>query len=251
MDEAHVIPFVLANEWRKKLGYATFAEINTGGCENFAQKFVNLIPGGELVWTDNFVSWDHGKWPGGHAWIMTPNKHYDSEALEGVSSWRELPFFKKRLETLKTITWISKDWMSIEDRPAAVISIGDPGEDMPNIGNNPVDVLRIECHDIPNGIAIEDLDKTFRQFDWHDARKILEFEHRYRDHDIIVHCHAGISRSCAVALYLADTCGRLLDTSRPCTGDVTMANSWFRRQLEITHLDIAKTHQVHPLRNVK
>lgn len=243
-----MIPFDQADEWRKKIGYSTFADINTGGCENFAQKFISLFPNGELVWTDNFVSWDYGKWPGGHAWIFSEGKHYDSEALEGVNLWRDLPFFKRKLETLKTVTWISKDWITIEDRPGAIISIGDPGEDIPTFGNSPVDVLRIECHDIPNGVAIEDLDKTFRQFDWHDARKILEFEERYKEHDIIVHCHAGISRSCAVALYLAKTCGRLLDTSRPCTGNVLKANEWVSRQLMLTHHDLVSTgRQVHPL----
>lgn len=139
--------------------------------------------------------------------------------------------------------------MAIDDRPAAVISIGDPGEDTPTMSSNVVDVLRIECHDIPDSISIDDLDSTYRQFDWHMARQLLRFEHRYRDHDIIVHCHAGVSRSCAVALYLADHCGRLLDVSRPCTGQIHRQNKWIYRQLGITHLDLERTENqnVHPL----
>jgi len=243
-----MIPKDLADRWIAHHGYANFTDVNSGGCEMFAREFLSLFPKGDIVGTDNFVSWDYGKWPGGHVWILSEGKHYDSEALEGMASWRELPFFKRSMAELKTVTWMSKDWITLEDRPGAIISIGDPGEDIPTFGNNPVDVLRIECHDIPNGIAIEDLDKTFRQFDWHDARKILEFEHRYKDHDIIVHCHAGISRSCAVALYLADKCGRLLDVSRPCTGNVTLANEWVSRQLSLTHYDMAITgRQVHHL----
>ncbi|WDS62404.1 putative dual-specificity phosphatase [Pseudomonas phage D6] len=243
-----MIPKELADRWIKLQGYENAQAVNSGGCERFAQSFLPLFPKGDIIGTDNFVCWDHGSWPGGHVWIYSEGKHYDSEALEGVNSWRELPFFKRNLSTLKTVTWMSKDWITLEDRPGAIISIGDPGEDIPTFHNNPVDVLRIECHDIPDNVAIEDLDKTFVQFDWHDARKILEFEARYKDHDIIVHCHAGVSRSCAVALYLADKCGRLLDVSRPCTGNVTLANKWVQRQLSITHYDLMTTgKQVHPL----
>jgi predicted protein tyrosine phosphatase len=141
---------------------------------------------------------------------------------------------------MKTITWLSKDWMSVDKRKAVVISIGDPGEDIPSFAVDPIDVLRIECHDIPNGIAIEDLDSTYRQFDWTHARKILQFEHRYKDHDIIVHCHAGVSRSKAVALYIGSCCKRIIDTSKPCNFDGSYLgyNEHIYRQLEITHCDL-------------
>jgi predicted protein tyrosine phosphatase len=139
---------------------------------------------------------------------------------------------------MKTVTWLSKDWMTRETRKAAVISIGDPGEDIPAFAVEPIDVLRIECHDIPDGVAIEDLDSSYRQFDWTHARKILQFEHRYADHDIIVHCHAGISRSCAVATYLGTFCNRLIDLSFPCSGKLVSANKQVYRQLQITHIDL-------------
>jgi predicted protein tyrosine phosphatase len=153
---------------------------------------------------------------------------------------------------MRTVTWISKDWMTRDTRKAAVISIGDPGEEMPSFAVEPIDVLRIECHDIPDGVAIEDLDSTYRQFDWTHARKILQFEHRFRDHDIIVHCHAGISRSAAVANYLGTRCKRFIDLSSPCSGSLLKMNKQVYRQLEITHMDLQMSGgQVTPLEGLK
>lgn len=154
----------------------------------------------------------------------------------------------------QTVTWLSKDWMSVDQRKAAVISIGDPGEDMPSFAVEPIDVLRIECNDIPDGIAIEDLDNTYKQFDWTQARKILQFEHRYKDQPIIVHCHAGISRSKAVALYLGSCCKRIIDTSKPCNYDGSYHgyNQWIYRQLEIAHVDLTLSGaQITPLEMLK
>lgn len=151
---------------------------------------------------------------------------------------------------LRKVTWLSKQWMSLDKRQAAVISIGDPGEDKPLFAVDPIDVLRLECHDIPDGIAIEDLDSTYVQFDWTMARKILQFEHRYKDVDIIVHCHAGISRSKAVALYLAKCCRRKLDTSKPCfyDGSYDGHNKHIYRTLEIAHCDLTLSGaQITPL----
>jgi predicted protein tyrosine phosphatase len=153
---------------------------------------------------------------------------------------------------MKTVTWLSKDWMTRDKRKAAIISIGDPGEEMPSFAVEPIDVLRIECHDIPDGVAIEDLDSTYRQFDWTHARKILQFEHRFRDHDIIVHCHAGISRSAAVANYLGTRCKRFIDLSSPCSGSLLKMNKQVYRQLEITHMDLQMSGgQVTPLEGLK
>ncbi|MDP2696088.1 MAG: hypothetical protein Q8O87_02435 [bacterium] len=41
---------------------------------------------------DLFTVHDHG----GHAFIKINNNYYDSEAPNGVSDWRHLPFFKKK-----------------------------------------------------------------------------------------------------------------------------------------------------------
>lgn len=148
---------------------------------------------------------------------------------------------------MKTVTFVPKVVMEHFTTPQVVISIGDPGEEHPNYKSDMIDVLRIEVHDIPDGIAIEDLDRTYRQFDWHHARNILRFEHRYADHDIIVHCHAGISRSAAVAKYLGDKCGRRLFMKYE--GQDSQYNKQIYRQLSITHLDMEQSsnQQVHPL----
>lgn len=236
-----MIPLEEAEAWRIKLGYKSMADINTGGCDIFAIQFMDKFPTCIVVGTDDFISWDHGAWPGGHVWIQHEGRHYDSEALDGVDHWRELPFFKRSMRNLKTVTWLSKDWMSVDKRKVAVISIGDPGEDIPSFASDPIDLLRLEFHDIPNSVSIDDLDSTYRQVDWHDARKILEFEHRYRDHDIIVHCHAGQSRSSAVAIYLSQHCNRSLDIASPCIGRTELQNTHVAWQLKRTHLDMLTT----------
>lgn len=134
---------------------------------------------------------------------------------------------------LKTVTFLSKLWMGRIDKPTVIISIGDPKESLPELACDPIDLLRIEVDDVT-----EDLGPEYRMFDWHDARKILEFEHRYKDHDIVVHCAAGISRSPAVALFLADHTGRILDLCKPCSGDYSHHNKWVYRQLQITRIDL-------------
>lgn len=99
-----MIPFKEADRWRIDNGYASMSDINTGGCECFAQAFVQCIPAGELVGTDNFVCWEHTEhWCSGHIWIYDGKHHYDSQALLGVSDWKDLPFFITRLRDLKEI----------------------------------------------------------------------------------------------------------------------------------------------------
>ncbi|ABY63171.1 hypothetical protein ST201phi2-1p345 [Pseudomonas phage 201phi2-1] len=100
-----MIPFKDADQWRISEGYADMTVINTGGCENFATDMLHHIPNGELIGTENVVCWDHtDTWPGGHCWIYDGDKHYDSEALDGVDDWRQLPFFSTRLKELREVT---------------------------------------------------------------------------------------------------------------------------------------------------
>lgn len=134
---------------------------------------------------------------------------------------------------MKTITWLCRNWVGTIDKPSVIISLGDPGESMPDFACDHIDVLRLEFDDVD-----QDLGPEYRMFDWTMARKLLTFEHRYKDHDIIVHCHAGISRSAAVAIYMADKCGRLLDVSKPCSGKVEAHNRYVYRQLQLTHVDL-------------
>lgn len=250
-----MIPKIMADNWIEQQGYYNAQAVNLGGCENFAQEFLPLFEKAELVGTDNFVDWDNGKWPGGHCWIFSKGKHYDSEALEGVCSWKELPFFKRGLREMRTVTWMSKNWIERITKPSVIISIGDPQEDLPNFAVSHIDVLRLEFHDIPNGISIDDLDSTYREMDWHDARKLLQFEHRYKDDDIIVHCHAGVSRSAAVALYIGSCCKRVIDLAKPCSGDYSLYNRQVYRQLELAHCDLqltgAQVTQMDMLKTIK
>lgn len=134
---------------------------------------------------------------------------------------------------MRTVTWLSKLWAGEVKKPTVIISIGDKGESLPTFKCDPIDLLRLEFDDVD-----QDLGPEYRMFDWHDARKILEFEHRYKDHDIMVHCAAGISRSPAVALFLADHTGRILDISSPCSGKHDLHNRWVYRQLQVTRIDL-------------
>lgn len=228
-----MIPVIAVEKWRKSKGYTTLAEFNCAGREDFARAMVPWIPRGEVVGTDNYVSRDHGVWPGGYCWIYDGVKHYDAETLHGTDDWQKLPFFKRGLANVKTITWLSKDWMTRLTKPAVIISIGDVGEAQPDYGCDPIDVLRIEFDDID-----QDLGPEYKMFDWTMARKILQYEYHYREHDIIVHCHAGISRSSAVALFLANKCNRALVIAKPCTGVLSRHNGWVHRQLTITRMDL-------------
>ncbi len=96
-----MIPVEVANQWRVENKYTTMTEINTGGCENFAQAMLHYFPDGELTYTEDYVCWDHcNPWPGGHCWIVSNGRHYDSEALDGVTNWTDIPFFKSRIDPL-------------------------------------------------------------------------------------------------------------------------------------------------------
>uniref|UniRef100_A0AB39CCT8 Uncharacterized protein n=1 Tax=Pseudomonas phage RVTF4 TaxID=3236931 RepID=A0AB39CCT8_9VIRU len=88
-----MIPEFLAHIWRAINRYKTFQAVNSGGCEEFAKTFLDFIPGGEIVGTDNMDGWD-SKYPG-HIWIYDGKLHYDSECLNGTADWRDLPIFKR------------------------------------------------------------------------------------------------------------------------------------------------------------
>lgn len=61
----------------------TGEKINSGSCEEFAERLWE-VSGGEML-----------ELPFAHLWVKWRGKHYDAEALEGVASWRSLPFFKR------------------------------------------------------------------------------------------------------------------------------------------------------------
>ena len=82
----------------------------------------------------------------------------------------------------------------------AVISITEPGFDPADLKRGWNNILRLEFHDAENPLISRVL------FNSEDARKIIEFvaqAHRGDSDGILVHCTAGISRSAAVAKFIA------------------------------------------------
>lgn len=73
------------------------------------------------------------------------------------------------------------------------------------LGTHHEDVQRIYCDDIE-----EEIDSTYRLFDYIDAIKIISFLDKYRGKDIMVHCAAGVSRSPACAKFMIDHLGYTL-----------------------------------------
>lgn len=77
----------------------------------------------------------------------------------------------------------------------SVISIRDPGEVVSNLAGWEK-VLSIECHDID--CAVE----GFKLFSNDQAAQIIDF---IKDSNfILIHCHAGVSRSGAVAKFISE-----------------------------------------------
>jgi predicted protein tyrosine phosphatase len=86
----------------------------------------------------------------------------------------------------------------------ALISIATPGERPPKLPHF-LERLSLEFADV------EDYQEPAVEFDDEHAKAILEFVARIHSQDkawrLIVHCKAGISRSAAVALYVAEATG--------------------------------------------
>ncbi len=83
-----------------------------------------------------------------------------------------------------------------------VISIGDPGSPEPReLHAHDRNVLRIECKDVfPEDKEVEEGAIPRK----HHVERIMEFGSNLREggHAILIHCHAGVSRSTAAALIL-------------------------------------------------
>lgn len=75
------------------------------------------------------------------------------------------------------------------------------------LGTHHVDVQRIYCDDVE-----EEIDSTYRLFDYIDAIKIITFLDKWRGQDVMVHCGAGVSRSPACAKFMLDYLGYSLDS---------------------------------------
>lgn len=89
------IPKSALDKWLIDNGVSSAYAVNSGLCENFAQDHAHFIPGSEIIGTDNMAGWG-SSYPG-HIWLRGNGRHYDSEALDGVYEWRDLPIFKRYL----------------------------------------------------------------------------------------------------------------------------------------------------------
>lgn len=127
----------------------------------------------------------------------------------------------------------SKDWVETINQPSVVISIGDPGEAKPNYACKHTDILRIEVDDVDQEMGPE-----YTLFDFAHGRRILDYLRKHEGSPIVVHCHAGMSRSGAVVKFMIDKLGYKLNEIEACTvkGFETY-NHWVYRQLEICYVN--------------
>ena len=104
---------------------------------------------------------------------------------------------------LKQVVFMSQ--AAAESAPAApgwaVISITQPSDPPAALREGWAAVLRMRFHDT------DEADSILTVFSREDAETVVQFvrEHAERVEGILVHCSAGISRSAAVAKFIADT----------------------------------------------
>lgn len=70
----------------------TPAEINTGYCDIFAQRVIEIMGGYSNFLEDDATPDDNLP---SHYWVVYKGKCYDSECVGGVKDWHDLPIFKK------------------------------------------------------------------------------------------------------------------------------------------------------------
>lgn len=142
-------------------------------------------------------------------------------------------------------------------RDTVIISITDPDEQPAKIRPGFRASLRLSFLDLEEesiGVNVGDIpdlhpghQNGIRLFwdrgelcDANDARRIVDFLCKYGTHEdslkLVVHCHAGISRSAAVALFAADKYDCPIDQANP---DTSCANSRLLRLLKKVDQDEA------------
>ncbi|MFH0105547.1 hypothetical protein [Pseudomonas aeruginosa] len=119
----------------------------------------------------------------------------------------------------REVTFLSAVDASKVEIPSNVISIGSKG-DWYAFACDHKRVLRLEFDDVDGYLGSDD----FRVFSHIDAKQIHDFVNECGDEPIIVHCQAGMSRSAAVAKFLADKRGYTLNLSKPCLGTTQFYN---------------------------
>lgn len=84
------------DEYAKNYTTLTPEQINDGYCDIWAQLFIEKF-GGKQNWSFEFPTGGCG-----HHWVELNNKFYDAETPEGVSSIKQLPFFKRAIKQYGT-----------------------------------------------------------------------------------------------------------------------------------------------------
>lgn len=83
------------SQWLQDNNIPDAYSVNSGMCEEFAQHFKQYIPNSEMYGAEEFEGADTDL--AGHLWIYDGSLHYDSECLDGVADWKELPYYKRRI----------------------------------------------------------------------------------------------------------------------------------------------------------
>ncbi|MDP3512502.1 MAG: hypothetical protein Q8S20_07115 [Sulfuritalea sp.] len=120
---------------------------------------------------------------------------------------------------IRSVDFISR--LKAETLPArndlAVISITEPEADPAALALHEDVILRLVFHDVDPG---GETDTRWTLFDPSHAEQVLCFVRRLRadphDIDLMIHCRAGISRSAALALFVAADTGCDLSTKALC-----------------------------------
>lgn len=89
----------LAAEYVRRYGLDDIQQINAGFCGSIADDIIGAWNDEvELCSTpDMFWLPENGRF-GGHFWVKLDDLHYDAECPDGVSDWRQLPFFLRSRE---------------------------------------------------------------------------------------------------------------------------------------------------------
>jgi len=149
---------------------------------------------------------------------------------------------------IKTVKFRPQWWaeQAKPDLNVAVISITSPGDEPAKIQNGFHDVLRVAFDDLYE----ETLKETVGDVPdlcpkgpvyWHGlllpnydhAKEIIQFLDELVCDHVIVHCHAGVSRSAAVAQFIVDHYGARLDQGNFC--DTACMNKRVYRLMKKVH----------------
>lgn len=131
----------------------------------------------------------------------------------------------------RTVQFMSKQLVELIIVPSYVISIGDPKESI-NFPVEHISVLRLEFDDIQEHLH------GYKLFSIIQAKQIIDWIKTVPvGSNVIVHCHAGISRSAAVAQFLIkDYNFELIKTPRH-SDSFDLANGFVYGTLRTVNLD--------------